>query len=57
MRIYRRYDKGIFEDGREEGREEKQIEIAGKLKGKGMDIHSISEITGLTVSRIRMIPE
>ncbi len=51
----RRYDKGVFEDGREEGREEEKIEIAGKMKRKGIDIHSISEITGLTVSRIGMI--
>lgn len=35
-------------EGREEGRKEEKIEIAKKLKGKGMDVEGIVEMTGLT---------
>jgi predicted transposase YdaD len=39
-------------EGREEGRKEEKIEIAKKLKGKGMDVEGIVEMTGLTRDEI-----
>jgi len=47
-------EKGI-EIGVEKGREEKQIEIAKNLRSRGMDIHSVSDITGLPVSQIETL--
>ena len=40
------------EEGIEEGREEKQLEIAQNLK-KTMDDEEIAKVTGLTLERIR----
>ena len=42
------YDKGL-----EEGIVQKQIEIAKKMKSKGFDKKTISEITGLTEEQIK----
>ena len=43
------------EEGREEGRENTQKEIARKMLDKGMDINSISELSGLTLEEINGI--
>ena len=43
------------EEGREEGRENTQKEIARKMLDKGMDINSISELSGLTLEEINDI--
>ncbi len=48
----RRYDKGIFDEDMEIGREQEKYEIARKLKVKGMDTDSIDEITGLSLTDI-----
>ena len=42
-------------EGREEGREEFKKEIARKMLNKGMDINSISELSGLTIEEINDI--
>ena len=44
-----------LETGREEGRENTQKEIARKMLDKGMDINSISELSGLTLEEINDI--
>ena len=41
--------------GREEGRENTQKEIARKMLDKGMDINSISELSGLSIEEINDI--
>ena len=41
--------------GREEGRENTQKEIARKMLNKGMDINSISELSGLSIEEINDI--
>ncbi|MBE6330266.1 MAG: hypothetical protein E7072_09185 [Bacteroidales bacterium] len=43
------------EEGREEGRGNTQKEIARKMLNKGMDINSISELSGLTIEEINGI--
>ena len=43
------------EEGREEGRENTQKEIARKMLDKGMDINSISELSGLSIEEINDI--
>ena len=43
------------ETGREEGRENTQKEIARKMLNKGMDINSISELSGLSIEEINDI--
>ena len=40
------------EEGKKEGRKEKQIEIAKKLKKQKMSIKQIAEITGLSEEEI-----
>ena len=44
-----------LETGREEGRENTQKEIARKMLDKGMDINSISELSGLSIEEINGI--
>jgi len=51
----KRYDKGVFEEGKIEGMEKKAYEVAKKLKEKGMDYQTISDITGLEISRIEAL--
>jgi predicted transposase YdaD len=52
------YDKGLFEgreigreegrkEGREEGREEERLDVARKMKDRGISISEISIITGI----------
>ena len=43
------------EDGYEEGREEGHREIARNLKGKGMSLEDIAEVTGLTTEEIKAL--
>ena len=40
-------------EGREEGREEEKQEVTKKLLKKGMDLKSISEITGMSEEEIK----
>ena len=40
-------------EGRKEGREEEKMETALRMFAKGMDMDSISEITGLSLDEIR----
>ena len=39
-------------EGRKEGIKETQLEVAQKLKGKGIDLNLIAESTGLSLSEI-----
>lgn len=41
-----------FDEGKEEGKEERNIEIARQMKVKGLDAKLISEITGLPIDQI-----
>ena len=43
--------------GKEAGRMEKEIEIAKKMKAKGMDTSIIVELTGLTVEQVEAIKQ
>lgn len=47
-------DKGEIR-GREEGKKEKQLEVAKKMKAKNMDINTIIEITELTKEEIEKL--
>ena len=47
--------KKLLAKGRKEGREEFKKEIARKMLDKGMDINSISELSGLTIEEINGI--
>ena len=56
------YDKGIeqgikegIKQGREQGEKNKQLEIAKKLKERGMKINEIEEITGLQYQEIESL--
>ena len=42
-------------EGVEEGKEEEKLEIAKKLKQKGMDTKAIMEVTGLTKEKIEKL--
>ena len=44
-----------FKEGREEGREEKAIEMARNLKAKGVAIDIIAECSGLTEEQINAL--
>ena len=46
------YDKGL-EAGIQQGKKEKTIDIAKKMKSKNVDINFISQVTGLTVIEIQ----
>ena len=48
------YDKG-YDSGTLEGKKERSIEIAKKMKSKKMDIDDIIEITGLTKEEIEKL--
>lgn len=48
------YEEGR-EEGRREGREEGYKEIARNLKGKGMSLEDIAEVTGLTTEEIKAL--
>jgi len=41
------------QEGREEGRQEGKLEVTKKLLNKGMDIKTISEITGMSEEEIK----
>ena len=41
--------------GKNEGKKEKQLEIAQKMINKGMDLSTISELTGLSVEEIKKL--
>ena len=41
--------------GKNEGEKEKQLEIAKKMINKGMDLSTISELTGLSVEEIKKL--
>ncbi|MCI5967318.1 MAG: hypothetical protein MRZ42_02895, partial [Tenericutes bacterium] len=41
--------------GKNEGEKEKQLEIAQKMINKGMDLSTISELTGLSVEEIKKL--
>ena len=52
------YDKGLaagLKQGRSEGKKEQTVEIAKKLKQKGIDIEIIKETTNLTIEEINKI--
>lgn len=42
-------------EGRAEGAAEKQREVAGKMKGKGLDAETIADCTGLTVEEVEAL--
>ena len=44
-----------YREGKEEGENKSKIEIAKKMKEKGMDISTIVELTGLTEEQIKVI--
>ncbi len=39
--------------GNDEGKKEKQLEIAKKMINKGMELSTISELTGLSIEEIK----
>ena len=45
------FDDGKAE-GKVEGKEERNIEIARQMKAKGLDVKLIAEITGLSMAEI-----
>ena len=45
----------VRESGREEGAKQKSSDIAKRMLGKGIDIETISELTGLTEKEISEI--
>ena len=47
-----RYQKGR-EEGREEGMNQRSLEIAGNMLAKGMDASTVLEITGLSMEEIQ----
>jgi predicted transposase/invertase (TIGR01784 family) len=59
----RRYDKGIFQEGKEEGRNEgrlegekiKAVETARKMLADGMDIPLIAKYSGLSAEQIEAL--
>jgi hypothetical protein len=55
----RRYDKGVFDDGREEGREKGREEgikqTAANMLKAGMDAGMISQVTGLSTEEIAQL--
>jgi len=44
-----------FDEGKAEGKDERNIEIALQMKAKGMDTNLIAEITGLSIDEIEKI--
>ena len=51
---------GSYDDGRQDGKQEgmqfKAIQIAKKMKAKGMDVDTIMEMTGLDKEEIEKLP-
>ena len=45
------------EEGREEGAKQKSFDIAQRMLEKGIDIETISELTGLTAEEVFMLKE
>jgi predicted transposase/invertase (TIGR01784 family) len=65
LRSYLRYAKaesdeitrinGARREGRQEGRQEGRLEIAAKMKKRGLPLDQIAEDTGLTVEEIKRL--
>ena len=49
-----RYQKGR-EEGREEGMNQRSLEIARNMRAKGMDASTVLEITGLSMEEIQQL--
>ena len=47
--------RGEREEGRVEGREERNIEMAIEMKKKGFDINDISEISHLSIEEVEKL--
>ena len=45
------------EEGREEGSKQKSFDIAKRMLEKGIDIETISELTGLTAEEVSMLKD
>ncbi|CDC65860.1 hypothetical conserved protein [Bacteroides sp. CAG:770] len=45
------------EEGREEGVKQKSFDIAKRMLEKGIDIETISELTGLTAEEVSMLKD
>ena len=45
------------EEGREEGAKQKSFDIAKRMLEKGIDIETISELTGLTAEEVSMLKD
>ena len=45
------------EEGREEGAKQKSFDIAQRMLEKGIDIETISELTGLTAEEVSRLKE
>ena len=45
------------EEGREEGAKKKSFDIAKRMLEKGIDIETISELTGLTTEEVSMLKD
>ena len=45
------------EEGREEGAKQKSFDIAKRMLEKGIDIETISELTGLTAEEFSMLKD
>ena len=54
LKVYRDY-YSIIETAKNEGRQEERIELAKRLKYRGMDIEIIAETTGLTKEQIEKL--
>ncbi len=48
------YEEGR-EEGREEGKAEKEVEVILKSHGAGLDVETISKITGKSIEEIKKI--
>ncbi len=46
-----------LKEGREEGAKQKSFDIAKKMLEKGIDIETISELTGLTAEEVSMLKD
>jgi predicted transposase/invertase (TIGR01784 family) len=49
------WEQVVENRGRQEGRQEKQIEIALKMLRKQLDLETIAEVTGLTIEQIQQL--
>ena len=55
MRAMTKTGKSLIEEGKEEGKKEKVIEIAKKVILKGMDNDTIKDLTDLSIDEIEAI--